>query len=56
MYKKILVPLDGSELSEASLVHAKAIAGKVCCAGGNIDARGGTSVYSGCCRTCRCRR
>lgn len=28
MYKKILVPLDGSELSETSLVHAKAIAAK----------------------------
>ncbi len=26
MYKKILVPLDGSELSETSLEHAKAIA------------------------------
>lgn len=26
MYKKILVPLDGSELSEAVLPHAKAIA------------------------------
>jgi nucleotide-binding universal stress UspA family protein len=28
MYKKILVPLDGSELSETSLEHAKAIASK----------------------------
>jgi nucleotide-binding universal stress UspA family protein len=26
MYKKILVPLDGSELAECSLAHAKAIA------------------------------
>jgi nucleotide-binding universal stress UspA family protein len=25
MYKKILVPLDGSELSESSLIHMKAI-------------------------------
>ena len=28
MYKKILVPLDGSDLSEMSLEHAKAIATK----------------------------
>jgi nucleotide-binding universal stress UspA family protein len=26
MYKKILVPLDGSELSEAALAHAHALA------------------------------
>lgn len=28
MYKKILVPLDGSELSEKALAHAEAIAGQ----------------------------
>ena len=26
MYRKILIPLDGSELAECSLEHAKAIA------------------------------
>ncbi len=26
MYQKILIPLDGSELAECSLLHAKAIA------------------------------